>query len=205
MNTNRPRAAGRMPRTRGWALLLVFSASLTTACGDDPPDREIQQAQQAIDAARSAGAGDYAREEFTAAEKALATAREAVLQRDYRLALTNALDSRERAQTAAKETADQKAIARLTIERTLRETAAAVAQARARLKEAETTRVPRVALNPPRRAIGDADRAVQEARAAFDGGDYAAAKRGLDSANARLAAARHDLDTPRLAPSRRRR
>jgi hypothetical protein len=46
---------------------------------------------------------------------------------------------------------------------------------------------------------------VQKARAEFDGGDYAAAKRGLDSANARLAAARHDLDTPRLAPSRRRR
>ena len=205
MDANGRRYTPRMPRMRGLTLALILTSACFTACGDDAPDREIQQAQQAIDAARSAGAGDYAREEFNAAEKALTTAREAVLQRDYRLALTNAIDSRERAQTAAKEAIDQKAIVRKATERALGTTAGAVAQARARLKAAETVRPPRAALVSPRRAIDDADKAVQEARAAFNTGDYLGAKNRLDAANAGLAAASRDLDTPGLTAPRRRR
>ena len=71
------------------------------ACGGEPPDKEMQQAQGAIDAARAAGADQYAHEEFAAAQEALTHANEAVEQRDYRLALNHALDSRERAQNAA--------------------------------------------------------------------------------------------------------
>lgn len=205
MKANGGRYTARMPRTRGLAILWVFISSLATACGGDPPDREIQQAQTAIDAARSAGANDYAHDEFTAAEKALTTAREAVNQRDYRLALTNAIDSRERAQTAAKEAADQKTVVRRDIERTLRETTASLAQAKARLKAAEAGRAGRHALVASRRAIDDADRSVQEARAAFDAGDYVAVKRTLDGVNARLAAASRDLETIGNAPQRRRR
>ena len=50
--------------------LAVLAAVAGAACGD-PPDKEMQQAQGAIDAARAAGADQYAREEFTAAEDAL--------------------------------------------------------------------------------------------------------------------------------------
>src|SRR6266542_3392423 len=108
-----------MPRMRGSALLLLTSICLVLSCGDDPPNKEIDQAQSALDAARAAGAGDYAHDEYAAAEKALSNAREAVVQRDYRLALTNALDSRERANTAAKEAADQKPVVRSETERLL--------------------------------------------------------------------------------------
>jgi len=192
-------------RSRFWLIPFMAASLVAVACGDDRPDREIQQAQSAIDAAKTAGADEYARDEVTAAEKALANAREAVGQRDYRLALTNALESRERAQNAAKEAADQRAIARTNIERTMRDTIAALARTRARLKTAENSRVPEHALASPRQAITDADRAVQEARAAFDKGDYLGAQRTLEAANAHLSAGARDLDAPARPPARRRR
>src|SRR5688500_10357092 len=85
---------------------LLFSVSLFVACAA-PPTREMDQAQGSIDAARAAGADRYATEQYDAAVKALQNAQEAVGQRDYRLALNYALDSRDRAQRAAKEAATQ--------------------------------------------------------------------------------------------------
>src|SRR5215472_16480734 len=90
---------------------LITSILLCGAC-DNPPEKEIDQAQGAIDAARAAGADQYAREEFEAAQEALKHANVAVSERDYRLALNYALDSRTQAQNAAKNAADQKAKAR---------------------------------------------------------------------------------------------
>ena len=78
--------------------MLLFSillpALLIVACGE-PPNKELHQAQGAIDAARAAGAAVYAPEELKGAVDALTHAQEAVGQRDYRLALNHALDSRE--------------------------------------------------------------------------------------------------------------
>src|SRR6185436_8216588 len=90
----------------------LVASLLTVACGDNPPQIEMQQAQSAIDAARTAGADEYAHDELAAAEGALVRARTAVEERDYRLALNNSLDSRERAQTAGAQAASQKAAAR---------------------------------------------------------------------------------------------
>src|SRR4029453_5138209 len=63
------------------ACLLVV---LATAC-TSPPNKEMDQAQGAIDAARAAGADRYATTEFTAATTALKNATDAVSQGDYRL------------------------------------------------------------------------------------------------------------------------
>jgi Domain of unknown function (DUF4398) len=184
-------------RARCGGLPFIIAASLIiVACGDDPPDREIQQAQSTIDAARSAGASEYAQTDLAAAEQALATARTAVGQRDYRLALTNALESRERAQAATKEAADKKIVARRDSDRALKETAAALAKMRGRLKTAETARLSKRVLASLRRTVDDADRAVQEARAAFDASDYPAVRTALDAANGHLAEATRDLETP---------
>ena len=86
----------------------LLAAVLVTACGD-PPNKEMDQAQGAIDAARAAGADHYAATEYTAATDALKRSQDAVGQRDYRQALNEALDSREHAQNAAREAADTKA------------------------------------------------------------------------------------------------
>src|SRR5258706_16064839 len=96
----------------------IVAAVLVTACGD-PPNKEMDQAQGAIDAARAAGADRYATTEYTAANDALPRARLAVTGRDYRQALNDALESREHARNAAREAADTKAQLRSSVERSM--------------------------------------------------------------------------------------
>jgi Domain of unknown function (DUF4398) len=122
----------------GTILLSVF---LTVACSE-PPNKELHQAQGAIDAARSAGAAVYAPEELKGAVDALNRAQDAVGQRDYRLALNHALDSRERAQAAAKRAADERATVRSDAERLLADTTAAISVATVRLRAAEDAHTP---------------------------------------------------------------
>jgi hypothetical protein len=183
--------------------LAVLAAVAGAACGD-PPHKEMQQAQGAIDAARAAGADQYARDEFTAAEDALKRSHENVAQRDYRQALNTALDARERAQAAAKEAVNKKAIARADATKALADADAALHQARAKLKAAESARVAPRTLNPTRKAIDNGETAVQEARTAFDKGDYLAAIETARKVPAQLSAVTHDPDAGGTAAARRR-
>ena len=183
--------------------LAVIAAVAGAACGD-PPDKEIQQAQGAIDAARAAGADQYAREEFAAAEEALKRSHDAVGQRDYRQALNTALDARERAQAAAKESIDNKAIARADATRALADADTALHEARARLKAAETARVAARMLGNGRKAIDNGENAVQEARAAFNKGDYPGAIDTARRVSAILGPATRDLDAAAATAGRRR-
>ena len=163
-----------MSLPRGFLLPLVVALVIAAAaCGGEPPDKEIQQAQGALDAARAAGADRYAVEEFTAAEDALKRAHDAVAQRDYRLALNNALDSRERAQDAAKQAADGKAAARVAADHALSAAVEALTAARNALKTAEASHSPVRLLTAARRTLADEDEHVQEARTALEKDDYA--------------------------------
>ena len=194
-----------MSSARALGLAVAVAATvLSVACGS-PPDKEIQEAETAIDAARAAGAEQYARDEFKAAQDALKQAREAVDQRDYRSALNHALDSRERAQNAAKEAADQKAAARGDAERAIANLTTALADARTRLKSAESARVASKTLAKPRQAIADGDHALQKARAAFGNGDYLAVNATAPPAAAHLVTVAHDLDAITAIVGRRRR
>src|SRR3954465_10961568 len=127
-------------RSFGVCLLTGF---IVTACGGDPPNKEMDQAQGAIDAARAAGADRYATTEFTAATDALKRAQDSVGQRDYRQALQEALDSREHAQNAARQAADSKAQLRGEVERDMAQIAALIAEANSRLAAASRSRIPR--------------------------------------------------------------
>lgn len=182
----------------------VFSALAVVSCAQ-PPDREMQQAQGAIDAARAAGADQYASVEFAAAVDALKRSHDAVAARDYRLALNHALDSRERAQTAAKEATDAKATAHTEADRGLTMAAAALEQARGAVKAAEGVRAPARVVDPARTAIATLDRRVQEARATFDKGDYRAAAKAASAATEALATVTRDLDAATRPAVRRRR
>jgi hypothetical protein len=193
-----------MPLRRLLVSLAVLAAVAGAACGD-PPDKEMQQAQGAIDAARAAGADQYAREEFTAAEEALKRSHEAVDQRDYRQALNTALDARERAQAAAKESVNRKATARADATKALADADAALHDSRAKLKAAEAARLPAKALANGRKAIDNGETTVQEARTAFDQGDYLAAIDAARGVPAQLRAAAHDLETAAAIGPRRRR
>jgi hypothetical protein len=186
-------------------LIIGLAPPAFVGCGGEPPDKEMQQAQGAIDAARAAGADQYAHDEFVAAQEALRHATEAVQQRDYRLALNHALDSRERAQSAAAQAADGKAAARVDADRALTAATAAIKELQARIKSAEGARVSARVLAPPREAVVSAERNLQEARALFRSGDYVKTRASAAAVSDAVSAATKDLEAATAGTSRRRR
>lgn len=182
--------------------VLAFICSLSLACSE-PPQKEIDRAQGAIDAARAAGADQYAPEAFTAATAALQQAHDAVQQRDYRLALSRALDANERALEAAKEAANGKARARSEVDGMLTMTTASVQQLRTKLQAAEAARVPK--LEGSRKLRADAQRRLQEARAAVKEGSYLAAMERLKELPVQIAAEIKAIDEAMVARASRRR
>jgi hypothetical protein len=164
----------------------------------------MQQAQGAIDAARAAGADEYAHDEFVAAEDALKHAHEAADERDYRLALNHALDSRERAQTAAREASERKATLKLSADRTMTAAAEAISRAEVRLKGADPNRGAQRTANL-RRGVDHANALLQEARAAMAAGKYGDAERAAKAALVALAPVSASSErTPAKAAARRR-
>ena len=165
----------------------------------------MDQAQGAIDTAKAAGADRYAPDEYRAATDALKRSREAVDQRDYRLALNNALDSRERALTAARLSVDTKAQLRGDVERTMAEVAALMAEAHARVAAAEKSRASRLATRRSADALAKVEADVQKAGAAARRDDYAAAQKVLANVKQRIAASLGGLERPAASPAGRRR
>jgi hypothetical protein len=184
-----------MVRRRVLLFSILLPAFLIIACGE-PPNKELHQAQGAIDAARAAGAAVYAPDELKGAVDALARAQEAVGQRDYRLALNHALDSRERAQAAAKRAADERATARSDAERLLADTTAAIAVATIRLKAAEDAHTPAEATATLRAAIDTARRATDDAGNALAKEDYLGARQRLQGISRAIAAAVESVPPP---------
>ena len=176
--------------------LALITAILSASCAE-PPSKEMNQAQGAIDAARAAGADKFATAELTAAQDALKRSEDAVAAGDYRQALSHALDSRERAQNAAKMAVDGRADARGHAERAIAEVATLLSRAQAQLKDN-----PRP-LKTPRSIVVDAEKMLQEARTALKAEDYPGVTKALNSAAAELQAALTEIDaaaSPRPAP-----
>jgi hypothetical protein len=194
-----------MPSRRRLLLSAALAAAMMAAACGDPPDREMQQAQAAIDVARAAGADKFAREEFTAAEDALKKAHEAVAQRDYRLALDAALDARERAQNAEKQATEEKATARGEAERAVAAADAALHESRVKLRTAEAAHASPKLLNSARRSIADGETVVQEARTALNEGDYRSAIERSRTITTQLQGTSRDLQAVPTSGTRRRR
>jgi len=174
--------------------VLLSACFLSTACAT-PPTREMDQAQGSIDAARAAGADRFATEQYDAAVKALQNAENAVTQRDYRAALNYALDSRDRAQRAAKEAATQQVVLRSAAERRLAEVTASVDQAREQLKAAESARVPRRSLANARAAIADAEASLQKAGTSIQESNYSVSQDRLADSAKKLQTAIAEIES----------
>jgi Domain of unknown function (DUF4398) len=181
---------------RRWRLVsaVIVASSSIVACGGNPPDKEIQQAQTAVDAARAASADRYAKDDYSASTEALKNARAAVDARDYRSALSFALESKDRAESATKDAADRKATARSNADRALRNAALALVDVRAKLKSAQAAQRPLRVLNAARTAAADGENHVQEARAAFLREDYPKVMEILAAPSARLRESIRELD-----------
>jgi hypothetical protein len=171
-----------MPRLPALLGATLCAAALSIGCSA-PPQKQIDRAQHGIDAARAAGAEQYAPEAFTAATTALQQSHEAVDQRDYRLALSRAVDASDRAEEAARAAAENKARARTATEAAVNAANAALMQLEARVKAADAAKVPARELTPARETITDAQAALQKARALLAAENYSAASAavtGLD-------------------------
>ena len=191
-----------MWRSSGPAFLAA--ALLVSACAE-PPNKELGQAQGAIDSARAIGADRYAPEEYTAATTALKQAGDAVNDRDYRLALNHALESREHAQNAAREAADRRERVRGDVERSMAEVASLLAQVNARMSAAENGRIPKRSLRSAQQTLAQVNADVQKAGAAMQSEDYMGAQPMLVQIRERIAELNRTLDTLSGSQSPRRR
>ena len=192
--------------SRSFLPAVLLALTLVSAGCAEPPNKEMDQAQGAIDAARAAGAEQYATAEYTAAITALKGAHDAVAAGDYRLALNHALASHERAQNAARETANSKAVKRADAERTLAEIETALTQAQTRMKAGSRARVPQRVLAAQSKELGVIRADLQKARATVAGGDYLEADKTLQAIRKRIDAVLAALTkaTPTPAGHRRR-
>ena len=190
---------------RLWSCGAWLAAALLLSACADPPNKEMDQAQGAIDAARAAGADRYAGTEYAAATTALKNANDAVTQRDYRLALNYALDSREHAQNAARESADTKARLRAEVEREMADIATLLAQASNALAAAQRGRRPRRAMQRPADEIAAVNRDVQKVGEAIRADDYLEAQAALNGVKPRIEKAIVALTGPSTSQSSRRR
>jgi hypothetical protein len=160
----------------------------------------MNQAQGAIAAAEAAGAAQYATDELKAAADALKRSEEAVTQRDYRLALSLAIESRERAQSAAKLAGDGRARARGDAERVVAEVTTLLIQARDRLRDPNVAHLPKKVTDHGAAVVAATDQRLQEARTALTADDYARVLTLTDGLAAQLRAVLAET-RPALAPS----
>jgi HAMP domain-containing protein len=184
--------------------LVLIVAILSTSCAE-PPNKEMNQAQGAIDAARAAGADKFAGAELTAAIDALKRSEDAVSSGDYRQALSHAIDSRERAQNAAKLAVDGRADARGQAERAIAEVATLISRAHAQLKDPDIARVNPRTLQEPRATVTAVEKKLQEARSALQTENYVGVQTALDGAATTLQAALTQIDAAASPGGARRR
>jgi hypothetical protein len=183
---------------------LTVLAAFALACSE-PPQKELHQAEGALDAARAAGAETFAADEYREARSLLDQAQQAVAQRDYRLALRHAIDARDRAEEAAGAAADRKAEARGQAERALVAAEGAVRDAQRRLDAARAARMRSRDLAPLVSAIADAEAALQKAREAMKREAYLEARGATEGLDARLNEVIRELDARAAARAPRRR
>lgn len=174
------------------ALIVAFGA---TACSA-PPDKERQQAEGALNAAREADAAAYAPEPLQAAEAALEKYDAAVAQRDYRLALNDALEARDRAYEAVKQAGDRKAELRSQAERLATELDGLIKTGTARLSGLPAQRSASSAAERLRSSLRTAASALQEARARLSKRDYQATIKKLTPITQALRSAVAAVDAP---------
>lgn len=149
---------------------LVLVALIASGCSQ-PPQKEIDQAQTALDAAKAAGAEKYATDEYNAAAGSLQKSHDAVDQRDYRQALNYAIDSRQRSQEAAKLAAEGKVRARQAASQLVTDVGTRYSQARMHLQAIDPSGTSKD-LRLPRGMLMEAESSLQDARTAIRSGNY---------------------------------
>ena len=172
---------------------VLLSLCFLAACSA-PPQKEIDLAQGALDAARAAGAEQYAPQQLATASASLKEAHDASAQRDFRLALTRALDAHDRALEAAKAAAEGQARARGESDAAITAARATVDRLAQRLAARETAMLPKNDVAAARTTLAAAQAELQKADAAVRAGDYATARAAVEGLSGRISAQLAALD-----------
>jgi methionyl-tRNA synthetase len=150
---------------------MALSALVAAGCSS-PPSKEHDQAVAALTTARAAEAATYAPEELAAAQASLDKYDQAVEQRDYRQALSDAIDARDRGFEAARLAATAKSDARTELQTLMADTDALIRNANGRLAGTSGPRLNAAAVERLRNAARTANSALQETRTQFDAQHY---------------------------------
>jgi methionyl-tRNA synthetase len=153
------------------AIVLITAAGL--ACSA-PPEKERLQAAGAIADARRAGAATYAPAPLAAAEALMQKYETAVAARDYRLALSSALEATDTAVSAIKQTATEKARASAAAQAAVIQVETLIRTATARLAPGATPRLAASQAERLRASIKTATTTLQDSRTAMGVEDYPA-------------------------------
>jgi hypothetical protein len=194
----RPRPSLTTPVTLVIACLLF----VLSGCSE-PPRKEIDQAQAAVDLARTAGAEQLAAADYAAAAAGVQKAREAVDQRDYRLALSYAIDARQRAQDAVRQATEGRKRAQQAIDVLYSEVATRANRLQASLRAAEAAHAKPKDVSAARATLAQARTALQEASTAITLGKFEQGSKSLTAVRGNLDGAIAELEKipPRVKAS----
>jgi len=168
--------------------LAVTLIGVSFAACSNPPQKEREQAESAIAAARAAEAADYAATEFNSAVSSLGEYEKAVSSGDYRLALSHAISARDSAYTAAKLAAERKTAARNEAERLIVDFAGLILVAKSRVSS-----LPPSAQGRTRASLKAAPKLLQEAGSLLEKQDFKGVVAKLQS---QVQTLRKDLTPP---------
>lgn len=173
-------------------LALAATLALVLIACSAPPQKERDQADVAIAAAKAAEAAEYDAKDLQSALASIKAYDEAVAKGDYRAALGHAISARDSASSAAKLAADRKAAARSEAERLIVDLEGLLMVAKSRLGGTPPP-LGAQAAGRVRAGVKTAPRLLQEARSLLAKQDFKGVKALLD---APVQALRKDLAPP---------
>ncbi len=179
------RAAFRGPLL--WLLAVVLAGC------EQPPTRELTAAESALADAREAGADSYAPDLWDQANGALQAARQKVEQKDYRGALSAAIDAADKARAAAAAVPSAKLLLKGAAEVAQAEAQAALEEVAAVREEAAKAKVPEAAFEQVASLVGEVEAGLKSVTDHLAQDDLIAAQKAATELKAKAASLRADF------------
>jgi hypothetical protein len=173
---------------RALAIAAAIAAAAVLCACDQPPDKEIAAAEQQVEQAREAGAGQYAPARLHEAEAAMQDAHRKVVEKDYRGALSAATDAADKARAAAKAAKAAQTLARGSAELAQAEARVMLEEAARIQEEAVKAKVPDAAFEELEPRMRKVNEDLQAASAILDRGDLLEAQRAAVAVKTEAAA-----------------
>jgi len=176
-----------MQRTGPFSVLAALACALLLSACDQPPAKEIAAAEAALAQARAAEADAYAPELWKAAELALTQARQKVEAKDYRGALSSAMDAGEKARSAAQAVTSSKLLVKGAAEIAQAEVQAALDEVAAVREQAAKDKVPPEAFAELETLVSEATQALQALGSSLEKEEWLEARKAGADVKARFA------------------